>query len=546
MKRLVQIAAVLLVILAIAIGGIYLFFDANQFRPMLEAELTKVLGRQVKVGHLKLAVLKGSLSASDLSIADDPKFSQTPFVHAKSLDVGVELRPLIFDRKLHVTAVTIDQPEVAILQAAPGEWNFATIGSKTAPTAQTAAPSDTSKLDLSVKLIRITNGRVTVGKPRSAGPPKLFEKVDITVRDFSPAAAIPFTLTTDITGAHVKLDGKVGPFAETNAAHTPVEAAINVTNLDLSDSGFFAKSTGIDGLVTMDGTVNSTGVSVVTKGLVKAERLKLAKDGTPAKRTVEFDFTIGHNVAKQSGILSAGTIHIGKAQASITGDYSIEGDVPNIKMNLSGPKMAISELMEMLPPLGIVLPSGSSLQGGLAAVKVTAQGPLDRLTVIGPIGLSNTKLAGFDLGSKLKTIAAFAGVRISPDTEIQTLSAHIHHTTAGTDVTDLELLAPALAEITGAGSVTAAHELNFKMRAKLHTSGGVMAAIGARGDTTIPFSIRGTSSNPVFVPDVKGIAAAEATSLLNSTRINKALEGTGDVGKAAKSLLEGLLGGKKQ
>ena len=128
MKRLLQVVAALVVVLILVCGGVALFFDANQFRPLLESELTKALGREVKVGDLKLALLKGSVTAGDLSIADDPKYSPSPFVKAKSLQVGVELRPLLFDRKLNVTGVTIDQPEINLIESAPGEWNFASIG----------------------------------------------------------------------------------------------------------------------------------------------------------------------------------------------------------------------------------------------------------------------------------------------------------------------------------------------------------------------------------------------------------------------------------
>jgi AsmA protein len=51
--------------------------------------LTAALGRQVKVGNLSLSLLSGGVTADNISIADDPAFSKTPFVQAKSLNVGV-------------------------------------------------------------------------------------------------------------------------------------------------------------------------------------------------------------------------------------------------------------------------------------------------------------------------------------------------------------------------------------------------------------------------------------------------------------------------
>ena len=82
---------------------------------------------------------------------------------------------------------------------------------------------------------------------------------------------------------------------------------------------------------------------------------------------------------------------------------------------------------------------------------------------------------------------------------------------------------------------SATHALDFKMRATLHTSGAVMAVLGAKGDTSVPFTVKGTSSNPSFEPDVKGIAAEKLKSLESS-----------ETGKAATSLIKGLSGGGKK
>jgi AsmA protein len=53
-----------------------------------------------------------------LSIADDPAFSKTPFLRARSLKVGVEMLPLIVSRKLNVTRITIDQRPIGLLESA--------------------------------------------------------------------------------------------------------------------------------------------------------------------------------------------------------------------------------------------------------------------------------------------------------------------------------------------------------------------------------------------------------------------------------------------
>ncbi len=108
MKRILKILAIILGVLIVLVIALPFFIDANTFRPKLESELTEALGRQVKVGNLSLSLLSGGVSADNISIADDPAFSKSPFVQAKSLKVGVEMIPLIFSKTLNVTDLTLE------------------------------------------------------------------------------------------------------------------------------------------------------------------------------------------------------------------------------------------------------------------------------------------------------------------------------------------------------------------------------------------------------------------------------------------------------
>ena len=162
--KFLKIIGIVLAVIILAALALPFFINANQFRPVLEERLTAALGREVKIGDLKLSVFSGGASASDITIADDPAFSKEPFLRAKDLAVGVELWPLIFSRQLNVTSLTIDQPEIALLQSAAGDWNFSSLGGKApaapASTTPAASPSGSSATDLSVKLVKISKGRL--------------------------------------------------------------------------------------------------------------------------------------------------------------------------------------------------------------------------------------------------------------------------------------------------------------------------------------------------------------------------------------------------
>ena len=132
MNRNLRIALIIVGVLVVLLFVVPFLIPINQFRPTIEEKASQALGRKVAVGDLSLSLIGGSVSAESLSIGDDPKFSQSPFLTAKSLKVGVEILPLIFSKSLNVTGVTIENPEVTLLRNAANQWNYSSLGGSSA------------------------------------------------------------------------------------------------------------------------------------------------------------------------------------------------------------------------------------------------------------------------------------------------------------------------------------------------------------------------------------------------------------------------------
>lgn len=145
-KKILYIAGGLAGVVVILVITAYLLLDANSFRPTIEAQLSNALGRKVQVGDLKLSLFAGGISARDISIADDPAFSHTPFLSAKSVDVGVEMMPLLFSRSVRVTALTLKEPELVLLRSPSGKWNFSSLGGGRTDQRDMRKDSATSKI----------------------------------------------------------------------------------------------------------------------------------------------------------------------------------------------------------------------------------------------------------------------------------------------------------------------------------------------------------------------------------------------------------------
>src|SRR5579871_3408283 len=63
MKRALRVIGILVALLIVIAVALPFLIDANQFRPRLEQELTKVLGRDVQLGDLKLSLFSGGVTA---------------------------------------------------------------------------------------------------------------------------------------------------------------------------------------------------------------------------------------------------------------------------------------------------------------------------------------------------------------------------------------------------------------------------------------------------------------------------------------------------
>ena len=135
-SKLKWVAIVVVVLLAVLIIVPFLI-PVNKFRPTIEQKASASLGRKVELGNLSLSILSGSLGIDNLSIADDPKFNNGPFLTAKSVKVGVELMPLIFSQQVNVTGIEIVDPQVTLLKNPSGKWNFSSIGGNGAPSSTT-------------------------------------------------------------------------------------------------------------------------------------------------------------------------------------------------------------------------------------------------------------------------------------------------------------------------------------------------------------------------------------------------------------------------
>ncbi len=544
MSRRLRWILIIVGLLIVVVLALPFLIPVNQFRPAIEAQASAALGRKVTFGHLSLSILSGSVSAENLSIGDDPTFSASPFLTAKSIKVGVELMPLIFSRTLNVTGVTIENPQVTLLRNNAGEWNYSSLGRSPAGAGQqapavgqqaqaAAKPSGSSSApaEVSIKKLELSDGKITIG---STDSPKrnTYDHVNVTASDVSMHSRFPVAVSADLPGGgNLKFDGKMGPLDSADASLTPFNAKLDVSSLSLASTGFLDPSAGLGGLLDLNATMSSKNGEAETNGTAKLSKALLVAGGSPSSQPVTVDFHTQYDLRKSAGVLNPSTVKIGTAAANLSGTYQTVGDATVVNVKLQGQNMPVTDLQSFLPALGINLPKGAALEAGTLNANLNLTGPTNKLVTTGNVGLTGAKLAGFDLGSRMSAISALAGIKTGKDLQIEKLTSNLQMSPGGLQAENFLMIIPTLGRLVGAGTIDSRNNLDFKMAATVPSSvatagspvAGALGLVskltggGCKGGVTVPFLVQGTTSDPKFVPDVGGLAAGLLKSQMGCT-----------------------------
>lgn len=581
MKSKLKWVGIAILLLIVILFVLPFFIPVNKFRPTIEKEASEALGRKVSVGNLSLSILGGSLGIDDLSVSDDPKFSSQPFLTAKTVKVGVELIPLIFSRQVNVTEVTIVNPQVVMLKDLGGKWNFSSMGSSSAPVEKRPAPAEKSSAPssnsssnssaaappVSIKKLSLQDGQISLGETNSKKR-SVYTKVNLTASDVSMTSNFPVVFSMELPGGgSMKIDGNAGPVDQKDASFTPQNVKLNIDNLNLASTGFLDPTLGLAGMVDMDANLVSKGGKMATKGKLTLSKAILVAGGKPSSVPAVINFDSNYDLAAGSGVLNPSTLTIGNAKANLDGTYKSVGDQFLVDMKVAGQGLPATDLQSFLPALGINVPDGSKLTAGTLSTNLHVTGPTDKLITDGSIGLFSAKLSGFDLGQKMSSVAALAGIKTGKDLDIEKLTSNVHMAPNGLRADDLNLVAPALGTVVGGGTLDAKNNMNFNLVASVNSAvlssaagsagsivGGTLGQILGGGTNCksggikVPLQVHGTTSNPQIVPDVGGAAASLLKSQLSCAGGASGLTGAAAGGNASGLVnqLGGLFGGKKK
>lgn len=371
--------------------------------------------------------------------------------------------------------------------------------------------------------------------------PVRLRAVSASLQGWAQGARAHFVVSAGAAGGTVHATGTGHvPTAEGEQQPLVLDAEVSTARLNLAQSGLLSEGAAVDATVDSSIRVRSNQGTLEAGGTFRLAGLRLAHAGQPSTVPVSGSFHLHQQSRAKAGTLHEATVHWGEATLHAAGTYAWGGIAPTVRLTVTGDRMPVDALEASLPSAGVVLPDGSRLQGGTLTLQLQVEGPLAHPEVSGPVRLEGTRLAGFDLGARLRSLASFTGGRLgsatAQGTELRSLS-FVLHTGAGLVVTD-QIVADiaGVGTATGTGNIGPGGTLDYRLTLKLNElvageggpSGLANQIAGALSPTWarrlqgavrylsqgpmrngVPLLIRGTARKPSVTPDLGALLPGE-------------------------------------
>ena len=194
-----------------------MFFDLQEYKPVIENKVTEATGRPFSVGDdLKLSLFPwAGVSLSDLKLGNTGGFSEKEFVNIKSFEVRVKLLPLI-SKEIEIKRFVMDEPRVVLVKNKNGRGNWEQPGKKKESTAKKPSiesPGDIGGLPISALTVgnfAIKNGSA-LWIDHTTNTRKEVQNIKLTLKDVSLERPVKVDFSAELDNNPLSVKGTVGP-----------------------------------------------------------------------------------------------------------------------------------------------------------------------------------------------------------------------------------------------------------------------------------------------------------------------------------------------
>ncbi len=356
MKKLLVILAIVVGLAAVAVVALLLLVDVNAYKPRIEAAAGDALGMELRIGGKASLRLIPSVGIAMADVRLRNRGSE--LVKLGSLRIGVKLVPLL-SRKLQVTELVLEKPDVLIEKGKDGRFNFET---PPKPKAPPSAPSGAETAALLIGDSAIRGGHFLY-VDRKTGSRTELQGIDLTVRDLSLGgkAGAGIMKTLSFTG-----DLKIAGVRAGNVAVSDFQAGVQAANGVFHVRPLTMRMFGGSGKGEIDADLSGEATAVKVRYTLSGFRAEEALSVVSRKNTVSGPLSITPDLSFRGKDADA-------MIRSMSGTISLRGE------NLAVKGMDVDEVLAKI---------SESQKVGIADVGA--------FVLAGPLGTLATK--GFDVG----------------------------------------------------------------------------------------------------------------------------------------------------
>ncbi len=543
----------LLVAVVLLVGLVLLLpflIDLNKYKDEYIPIVEEALNRKVELQDIRLTVWpRIGARLAGFSVMDDPAFGSSPFASLTSLDVGVELMPLL-SGKVEVEEITLRDPVIMVIKNKNGVLNASTIGRtgvempKTPSRAPVPSPEGPLKILalLAVDRISIAGGQLTYRDLSAADQTEyVLKDLDLLLQSvrLGETPKLHFDTLLQPFNLPVKIDGTFGPLKET----IDIDDFRFQLGLGKTEFSITGKTVGQNATVTISSPVINTANLPMKLPLAKPIDIKALQ-------------IRAEEVKGQEAKLDALSFQLFEGEVNAQGKLVTGSDAPpfNGTVTLQG--------LQLGPALDAAVATQLSVSG-IAGAELALQGRgfskpdlTKALEGTSHVAVRDGKIEGVNLLQEAIAILKVAGISLG-DPKVTAFSTIETDLTVKEGVITVERLLMDSHDYQATGGGTVGFDQNLDLTVNLLLSPDLSQKIARlspvaklalkEGRLGLPLTISGTTQEPSYGLDMTGITGKVQEQIQEKAKkaVGGLLKGTTkpeDLKQEGQELLKGLMG----
>ena len=395
--------AIVVVVLLLAVGALIIphVVDVNSYHNQIQTQLEKKLGRQVSLGEMRLSLFPPSFQVQNAVIGEDRAFTTgRPFAEVERLSVSVKLFPLL-RKQVDINSLDLQRPRIELVRNTQGEWNFATLGTSSAP----AEANQKKPGQFELANLQIQDGQVAIADNQKHQSRAVYDHIDLTVTDFAPNREFTIEAAAHLPGAGkqtLSLKGKGGPIQQTNMLNTNFDGAMHLEQVSVSAAEKFLNSqalSGMEALVSGDAKLKNSKGKTTSNGTIKLENAQIhqVSVGYP----ITLDYEVADNLTTDVIEVHRADIKLGSTPVTIAGTLNTRPTPAQIDLKLTAANASVAEAARLASALGVAFNPGMDVNGRVDA-NISARGAANQPIVNGQLSARDLVISGKDLPQPVK------------------------------------------------------------------------------------------------------------------------------------------------